>query len=68
MKKKPDPQEEHEKKVKETTNLITAEDCVESAVLAVHSMSGCSDDHSDDALAMLGASVYDDEICEQEMV
>jgi hypothetical protein len=68
MKKKPDPQEEHEKKVKETTDHITAEDCVESAVLAAHSMSGCSDDHSDDALAMLGASVYDDEICEQEMV
>lgn len=68
MKKKPDPQEEHEKKIKETTDLITAEDCVESAVLAVHAMSGCSDDHSDDALAMLGASVYDDEICEQEMV
>lgn len=68
MKKKPDPQEEHEKKVKETTDLITSEDCVESAVFAVHSMSGCSDDHSDDALAMFGASVYDDEICEQEMV
>lgn len=68
MKKKPDPQEEHEKKVKETTDLITAEDCVESAVLTAHAMSGCPDDHSDEALAMLGASVYDDEICEQEMV
>ena len=68
MKKKPNSQKEHEKKIKDTADLITVEDCVESAVLAVHSMSGCSDDHSDDALAMLGASVYDDEICEQEMV
>ena len=68
MRKKTDPKKEHEKKIKDTADLITAEDCVESAVLAAHSMSGCSDDHSDDALAMLGASVYDDEICEQEMV
>ncbi len=67
MKKKPDPQEEHEKKVKETTDLITAEDCVESAVLTAHAMSGCPDDHSDDALDMLGATVYDDDICDQKM-
>lgn len=67
MKKKPDPQEEHEKKVKETTDLITAEDCAESAVLTAHAMSGCPDDHSDDALDMLGATVYDDDICDQKM-
>lgn len=67
MKKKPDPQKEHEKKVEEATDLITAEDCVESAVLTAHAMSGCTDDHSDDALKMLGASVYNDDICDQKV-
>ena len=67
MRKKPDPKKEHEKKIKDTADLITAEDCVESAVLAAHSMSGCSDAHSDDALDMLGATVYDDDICDQKM-
>ena len=67
MKKKLDPQKEHEKKVEEATDLITTEDCVENVVLAAHATS-CPDDHSEDALFVLGASVYDDDICDQKMV
>ena len=41
-KKLPTPQEEHEKKVEQTTDMITAEDLVEQAVYAAHAPDCCS--------------------------
>ncbi len=63
QKKSPTPQEEHEKKVDETVDMITAEDLVEQAVYAAHAPDCCSDgQQADNMLNMLGANIIDGEI------
>ncbi len=62
-KKLPTPQEEHEKKVEQTTDMITAEDLVEQAVYAAHAPDCCSGgQQANNMLDMLGANVIDGEI------
>ncbi len=62
-KKLPTPQEEHEKKVEQITDMITAEDLVEQAVYAAHAPDCCSGgQQANNMLDMLGANVIDGEI------
>ena len=57
------PQEEHEEKVAETVDMITAEDLVEQAVYAVNAPACCSDgQQAKNMLDMLGANVMDSDI------
>lgn len=57
------PQEEHEEKVAETVDMITAEDLVEQAVYAVNAPDCCSDGQkAKNMLDMLGANVMDSDI------
>lgn len=57
------PQEEHEEKVAETVDMITAEDLVEQAVYAVNAPDCCSDgQQAENMLDMLGANVMDGDI------
>lgn len=57
------PQKEHEEKVAETADMITAEDLVEQAVYAVHAPECCSGkQQAENMLDMLGANVMDDDI------
>ncbi len=61
--KLPTPQEEHEKKVEQTTDMITAEDLVEQAVYVAHAPDCCSGgQQANNMLDMLGANVIDGEI------
>lgn len=62
-KKLPTPQEEHEKKVEQTTDMITAEDLVEQAVYTAHAPDCCSGgQQANNMLDMLGANVIDGEL------
>lgn len=59
----PIPQDEHEKKIEQTTDMITAEDLVEQAVYAVHAPACCSDgQQAENMLEMLGANIMDEDI------
>lgn len=59
----PSAQEEYEKKVDETVDMITAEDLVEQAVYAAHAPDCCSGgQQADNMLNMLGANIIDGEI------
>ncbi len=59
----PSAKEEHEKKVDETVDMITAEDLVEQAVYAAHAPDCCSEDQqANNMLNMLGANIIDGEI------
>lgn len=56
----PSAKEEHEKKVSEVTNMITAEDLVEQAVYAANAPLCCSGvQQADNMLNMLGANIVD---------
>lgn len=57
------PQEEHEEKVAETVDMITAEDLVEQAVYAANAPDCCSgEQQAENMLDMLGANVMDEDI------
>ena len=62
-KKVPTPQEEHEEKVAETVDMITAEDLVEQAVYAANTPDCCvGGQQADNMLDMLGANIVDGDI------
>lgn len=62
-KKIPTPQEEHEEKVAETVDMITAEDLVEQAVYAANAPDCCSHgQQAENMLDMLGANVMNSDI------
>ena len=62
-KKVPTPKEEHEEKVAETVDMITAEDLVEQAVYAANAPNCCSEEQqAENMLDMLGANVMDGSI------
>ena len=62
-KKIPTPQEEHEEKVAETVDMITAEDLVEQAVYAANAPDCCSQGkQAENMLDMLGANVMNSDI------
>ena len=62
-KKIPTPQEEHEEKVAETVDMITAEDLVEQAVYAANAPDCCSQgQQAENMLDMLGANVMNSDI------
>lgn len=59
----PTPQEEHEEKVAETVDMITAEDLVEQAVYAANAPDCCSKgQQAENMLDMLGANVMNGSI------
>lgn len=59
----PTPQEEHEEKVAEAMDMITAEDLVEQAVYAANAPDCCSKgQQAENMLDMLGANVIDGSI------
>ena len=65
--KTPTPQEEHEEKVAETVDMITAEDLVEQAVYAANAPDCCSQgQQAENMLDMLGANVMDSSIYHSE--
>lgn len=65
--KKLSPQEEHEKSVAETVDMITAEDLVEQAVYAANAPKCCSPaEQAENMLGMLGANFVDDTIYHSE--
>lgn len=65
--KKLSPQEEHEKSVAETVDMITAEDLVEQAVYAANAPKCCSPaEQAENMLGMLGANFIDDGIYHSE--
>ncbi len=62
-KKKLDPQELHEEKVAETTDMITAEDLVEQAVYAANAPDCCNSGvQAENMLDMLGANIRNNDI------
>ena len=62
-KKLPTAQEEHEEKVAQTTDMITAEDLVEQAVYAANAPKCCNEgQQADNMLNMLGANIVDSSI------
>ena len=62
-KKLPTVQEEHEEKVAQTTDMITAEDLVEQAVYAANAPKCCNEgQQADNMLNMLGANIVDSSI------
>lgn len=62
-KKLPTAQEEHEEKVAETVDMITAEDLVEQAVYAANAPDCCSgEQQAENMLDMLGANIMDGDI------
>ena len=61
------PQEEHEKSIEETTDMITAEDLAEQAVYAANAPKCCSPgEQAENMLGMLGANFMDDTIYHSE--
>lgn len=57
------PQEEHEEKVAQATDMITAEDLVEQAVYAANAPKCCNDkEQAKNMLNMLGANIMDSDI------
>lgn len=65
--KKLSPQEEHEKSVAETVDMITAEDLVEQAVYAANAPKCCSPaEQAENMLGMLGANYMDDSVYHSE--
>ena len=61
--KSPTPQEEHEERIAETVDMITAEDLVEQAVYAANAPDCCSGgQQADNMLDMLGANIVDGDI------
>lgn len=66
-KKKLTAEKEHEQDVKETTDLITAEDLVEQAVYAANAPDCCSkEEQAENMLEMLGANIVDEDIYHDE--
>jgi len=62
-KKRLDPQELHEEKVAETTDMITAEDLVEQAVYAANAPDCCNSGvQAENMLDMLGANIRNNDI------
>lgn len=62
-KKLPTAQEEHEEKVAETVDMITAEDLVEQTVYAANAPDCCSgEQQAENMLDMLGANIMDGDI------
>ena len=62
-KKLPTPQEEHEEKVEQTVNMITAEDLVEQVVYSANTPKCCNGgQQAENMLGMLGANVIDSDI------
>lgn len=59
-------EEEHEKEVDETTDMITAEDIVEQAVYAANAPECCAEDHAENMLSMLGANIVDEDVYHDE--
>lgn len=59
-------EEERQKQIDETTDIITAEDVAEQAVYAVHAPDCCADERPENMLAMLGANVVDEAIYHDE--
>ena len=65
--KKLSPQEEHEKSIEETTDMITAEDLAEQAIYAANAPGCCSpSEQAENMLGMLGANVMDEDIYHTE--
>ena len=61
--KTPTPREEHEERIAETVDMITAEDLVEQAVYAANAPDCCSGgQQADNMLDMLGANIVDGDI------
>ena len=57
------PQEEHEEKVAEAVDMITAEDLVEQAVYAANTPDCCAGgQQAENMLDMLGANIVDGDI------
>lgn len=57
------PQEEHEEKVEQTVNMITAEDLVEQVVYSANTPECCKGgQQAENMLSMLGANVIDSDI------
>lgn len=55
----PTSQDEHGKKIKQTTDMITAEDIVEQVVYAVHAPDCCSDSQqAENMIEMLGQTLW----------
>ncbi len=59
-------EEEHQKEVDETTDMITAEDIVEQTVYAANAPDCCADKHAENILGMLGANIIEPEIYHSE--
>ena len=60
-------QEKHEEEVRETTDMITAEDLTEQAVYAANAPDCCSEEEkAENMLNMLGANVVEPEIYHTE--
>ena len=62
-KRLPSPQEEHEEKVEQTVNMITAEDLVEQVVYSANTPERCKGgQQAENMLGILGANVIDSDI------
>ena len=66
-KKKLTAEQEHQKDIKETADIITAEDLVEQAVYAANAPDCCSNEEQvENMLEMLGANIVDEDIYHDE--
>ena len=66
-KKKIEPQEEYEREVEETTEMITGEDVMEVTAYMANAPDCCSKEEvAENAMSMLGASVVEPEIYHTE--
>lgn len=59
-------EEEHQKEIDETTDMITTEDVVEQAVYMANAPDCCADEHAENMLGMLGANIVEPEIYHDE--
>lgn len=59
-------EEEHQKEIDETTDMITSEDMVEQAVYIANAPECCADEHAENMLSVLGANIMDEKVYHDE--
>lgn len=59
-------EEERQKEIDETTDMITTEDVVEQAIYMANAPDCCADEHAENMLEMLGANIVEPKIYHDE--
>lgn len=59
-------EEERQKEIDETTDMITTEDVVEQAICMANTPDCCADEHAENMLGMLGANIVEPKIYHDE--